>query len=195
MGTDTTDRILSATYRALCEHGYADLTTERIADEAGVSKAALHYHYDTKEALLQAFLEHLLCGFEERLACEATDPDERLDTFVEAVFGPASDDRGDFPVALLEIKAQAPYSEPYRDRLRALDERMRETVADAVRDGVESGRFAECDPAAVARFVVTLINGAHVREVALGETPDVARGLVEGYLDRRLERTRDEVAV
>lgn len=186
MGTDTTDRILDATYRALCEHGYAELTMANIAGEAGVSKAALHYHYDTKDALLQAFLDHLLCGFEERLACVAADPQERLDTFVEAVFGPAADDRGDFPVALLEIKAQAPYSGAYRERLRALDERMRETVAAAVRDGVESGQFADCDPDEVARFVVTLINGAHVREVALDEDPDGARELVEGFLARRL---------
>ena len=194
MGTDTTDRILDATYHALCEHGYADLTMGRIADEAGVSKAALHYHYDTKQDLLEEFLDHLAEGFEGRLACEAADPDERLDTFVEAVFGPASDDRGDFPVALLEIKAQAPYSAAYRDRLRALDERMRETVANAVRDGVESGQFADCDPAEVARFVVTLINGAHAREVALGEGPEEARRLVEGYLDRRLH-DENEVAV
>lgn len=187
MDGDTNDDVMTATYRALCAHGFADLTMQRIAAECDLSKAALHYHYDTKEELLQAFLEYLLADFESRLACDAADPDERLDTFVEAVFGPA-EAGSDFGVALLEIKARAPYSAAYRERLEALDERMRETVASAVRDGVEAGRYADCDPDDLARFVVTVINGAHVRGVVLEESASEARRLVEAYLDGRLDR-------
>ncbi|MEF8974259.1 MAG: helix-turn-helix domain-containing protein, partial [Haloarcula sp.] len=44
---DTADDIMDATYRALCTHGYADLTMQDIADESDKSKAALHYHYDS----------------------------------------------------------------------------------------------------------------------------------------------------
>jgi AcrR family transcriptional regulator len=190
MDGDTDDEVMTATYRALCAHGFADLTMQRIADETELSKAALHYHYDTKEDLLQAFLEYLVDDFESRLACDAADPDERLDTFVEAVFGPA-EAGSDFGVALLEIKARAPYSEPYRERLAALDERMRETVASAVRDGVAAGRYADCDPEDVARFVVTAINGAHVRGVVLEESASEARRLLEAYLDDRLDRRTD----
>jgi AcrR family transcriptional regulator len=186
MDRDTSDEFMEATYRALCDRGYADLTMQDIADESSKSKAALHYHYDTKENLLRAFLDHILDDFEERLACDEADPRDRLETFVEAVFGPAEDDRGDFPVALLEIKSQAPYHDVYRERLVAMDERMRETVAQAVRDGVKAGHFADADPDAVARFVVTAINGSHTREVALGEDPGETRRLVERYLDRTL---------
>lgn len=188
---------MSATYRALCTYGYADLTMQRIADECDRSKAALHYHYDTKEELLRTFLDYLLDDFESRLACESADPGDRLDAFLDAVFAPAAaDDRGDFTVALLEIKAQAPYSESYRDRLCALDERMRETVAAAVRDGIEAGEFDDVDPDAVARFTVTAINGAHVREVTFDESPTEARRLIEAYLDGTLGRdTGPEVPV
>lgn len=178
---------MAATYRALCEHGYADLTMQRIADESGKSKAALHYHYDTKEELLRAFLDHLVSRFEGRLACEAADPRERLDAFVDAVYAPAErDEREAFPTALLEIKAQAPYDEAYRARLLALDERMQSTVAEAVRDGVASGQFADVDPERVAHFVVTLINGGHSRGVALDEPPAESRALVEAFLDATL---------
>lgn len=186
--SDASDDILAATYRALCEHGYADLTMQRIADRSDRSKAALHYHYDTKEDLLQAFLDDLLAQFESQLDCEATDPGKRLDQFVEAVFDPAREGGQRFPVALLEIKAQAPYHQAYRDRLAAVDERMREIVSDAVRDGVEADQFASRDPDVVARFVVTLISGAHAREVGLGEEPAATRSLVEEYLDETLDR-------
>jgi AcrR family transcriptional regulator len=187
MGDPSAD-IMSATYRALCEHGYAELTMQRIADESGRSKAALHYHYDTKEELLDAFLDYMLDEFESRLACEAADPAERLETFLDAVYDPPGDGTGEFPVALLEIKAQAPYHDAYRERLVEMDERMRDIVADAVADGVASDAFDDCDPTDVARFVVTVINGGHAREVALGESREQGRRLVETYLDRTLGR-------
>ena len=45
-GSDTPEGVTEATCRALCEHGYADLTMQDIADESNKSTAALHYHYD-----------------------------------------------------------------------------------------------------------------------------------------------------
>ena len=191
MDAETSEQMMEATYRALCEHGYADLTMQRIADESSVSKATFHYHFDTKEELLNAFLDHLLAQFEERLACEASDPRERLDAFLEAVFAPAEDSS---PIALMELKAQSPYHDTYRERFVEMDDRLREVVASAVRDGIESGQFDDADPKEVAQFVVTAINGAHVREVALGEAPSETRRLVEEYLERELGRTPEVAA-
>jgi AcrR family transcriptional regulator len=185
MNDETRARIMRATRRALCEHGNAGLTIQRIADESSLSTAAIHYHFDTKEELLDAFLDHLLDAFEAEMACEATDPRERLTTFLDTVFPDAdADDR--LAVALVEIKAQAPYHEAYRERLAVMDRRMRGVVADAVRDGVASGEFEDADPEAVARFVVTSINGAYVRDVALDENPERTRAMIARYLERQL---------
>lgn len=186
METEAPAEILDATRRALCKHGYADLTMQRIADESSMTTAALHYHYETKQELLNVFLNHLIDQFESRLACESSDPRERLETFLEAIFRPAETDDGDFPVALLELKAQAPFQESYRERLTALDEQMRDVVANTVREGSEAGYFDDADPTTVARGVVTAINGGHTRAVALGEDPAVTRRLIEDYLEQRL---------
>src|SRR6056297_1230754 len=104
MDAETSEQMMEATYCALCKHGYADLTMQRIAGESSLSKATFHYHFDTKEELLNAFLDHLLERFEARLACESSDPGDRLDTFLDAIFDPAEDGS---PVALMELKAQA----------------------------------------------------------------------------------------
>ena len=48
MPDEPREQVIRATYRALCAHGYANLTMRDIADETDLSKAALHYHYDTK---------------------------------------------------------------------------------------------------------------------------------------------------
>src|SRR6056297_3150201 len=121
MDEEVSTEILEATYRALCEHGYADLTMQAIADESSLSKATLHYHFDTKEELLNAFLDDFLDRFEERLASESSDPRTRLDAFFDAVFAPAQDDTGEFPIALVELKAQAPYNDAYRERFVEMD--------------------------------------------------------------------------
>ena len=194
METETSTEIMKATRRVLCEHGYADLTMQRIADETEMTTAAIHYHFDTKQDLLNAFLDDLIDRFEGQLSCEARDPRERLDTFLNAVFLPAEEGNDAVPVALMELQSQAPFQKEYRERFRELDERMWSTIADAVRDGVDAGYFEESDSESVARFVVTMIHGAHAREVALGENPVETRYVIEDYLEQRLGWTPGGVA-
>ncbi|WP_435077165.1 TetR/AcrR family transcriptional regulator [Halococcus sp. AFM35] len=67
------------TYRALSKHGYANLTMQAIADEFEKTKAVLHYHYDTKDRLLAAFLGYILDRFMDRSDVADDDPDARLD--------------------------------------------------------------------------------------------------------------------
>jgi AcrR family transcriptional regulator len=51
-GSDTRERILAAAHDCLARVGYERITTRRIAEEAGVNIATLHYYFGTKEALL-----------------------------------------------------------------------------------------------------------------------------------------------
>jgi len=185
METETPEEIIAATGRALCEHGYAGLTMQRIAEEASMTTAAIHYHFDTKAELLNAFLDDLVDRFEARLACDAEDPGERLEAFLDAVFT-TPENADAVPVALMEMKGQSPHQDSFRGRFLALDEVMRSVVADAVRDGVDAGRFDDAAPDDVARHVVTAIDGAHVRTVALGEDAGTTRAVVERYLELQL---------
>lgn len=189
MTSGSTAEIIEATGRALCEYGYADLTMQRIADESSVTSAAIHYHFDTKEELLNGFLDDLLNRFESRLACEAQDPRERLVDFFDAVFEESASDHDDFPVALMELKAQAPYHEFFRERFIELDEVVRSVVKTAVEDGIEAGYFTETDPNRIAHLVATMINGSHVRTVALDEESSQTRERIEQTLSLHLDWT------
>ena len=185
--TDSRERIMRATYRALCAHGYASLTMQDIADESELSKAALHYHYDSKADLLRAFLDYLLDSFRERATAGDRDeaPFERVRTLVGLLFEPPGGDAdAEFRTAVLEMKAQAPYEPPVRERLLAFDEFLRDELAAALREAREAGTVrADVDPEAVAEFVVTVSNGAHTRRVALGRTTDCAERHLTTYLD------------
>jgi len=186
MESDTCDEILAATGRALCEHGYADLTMQAVAAESDLSTAAIHYHYDTKDGLLEAFLDHLLDSFRARLATDATDPSARMLGFLDAVFEQLDLADG-FAISLMELKSRAPFQATYRERFREIDASMRDEVAAIVADGVDAGQFDAADPEMVARHVAALVDAAHVRTVALDEDPATTRHLVESLLATRLD--------
>lgn len=180
---------MRATYRALCKHGYADLTMQTIADESDRSKSALHYHYDSKRDLLLAFLDHLFGRFTDRVAVDAdADPVERLDEFIDGLFGASDDgdDAGGLGTAMMEIKAQAPYDEEFRRKLADHDRRIVEMVREIIADGVEAGLFREVDADETAAFFVTTVNGVRTRRVALGEPTESIERLLRRYVEDRL---------
>jgi AcrR family transcriptional regulator len=57
-GKDTKSRILGAGYRLLYKEGFARVSMDAIAEAAGVTKRTLYYHYDSKDTLTAAVLEH-----------------------------------------------------------------------------------------------------------------------------------------
>jgi AcrR family transcriptional regulator len=182
-----TDDIMCATYRALCRHGYADLTMQDIADEWSKSKPALHYHYDTKRGLLLSFLDHLFQSYTDRVADsgEGT-PRERLHALVgDALDPPRAGATRELRTALFEVKAQAPHDDAFRERLERFDRYLHEEFRDIVGDGVDDGVFADVDPSEAATLLVTLVNGAHSRRVALGDdggVPDAVRSYIDAHL-------------
>ncbi|SFK80093.1 transcriptional regulator, TetR family [Halogranum rubrum] len=180
--------IMRATYRALCNHGFAEMTMQDIADEADKSTAVLHYHYDTKENLLVEFLAYMLTRLDEQIAeMEGASATERL----QCLFRRLSPDEGDadreqFYRALLELRAQAPYREAYREQLRANKASIQQMVADIVRNGIETGEFRPVDPEQTARLVLAALDGARGAAIALGDEEDpraVREGLNEFVLD------------
>ena len=131
---------MCATYRALCSHGYADLTMQDIADESSKSKAALHYHYDSKHDLLCAFLDYLYEQFVERTTdLDADGPLDELLARLDVILQKSEDEPETFETALLEIRAQAPYEPGFRDRLTRFEEHLVGELTTILEAGVADG--------------------------------------------------------
>ncbi|MFD1564162.1 TetR/AcrR family transcriptional regulator [Haloarchaeobius amylolyticus] len=189
MTDETIDDLMEATYCALCKHGYAELTMQDIAAESTKSKGTLHYHFDSKQDLLESFLEYLLNEFEARTeTVPGETPAEQLHEFVDELLTPSDDSTEEFRTAILEIKAQSPYNEAYRERLREFDTLLQQRIAALVAEGLETGAFhADVDPEATADFLVTLFHGAQTRATAVDRPPERTRQYVHEYIDEILQ--------
>jgi AcrR family transcriptional regulator len=181
---DSRDAIMRATYRALCEHGYAKLTMQDIADELDKSRSLLHYHYDTREDLLLAFVDNLVGWIDDRLEeTAATDPRERLLAYVDQFMLDAGDDEHrDFLVALFQLRMQAVHNEQFREKLAHHYRKNVETAAEIIDNGVEQGVFHDVDPYETAETIYMAIEGARLYQVVLG-AEGAARRMQDALLD------------
>ncbi|MFB6119563.1 MAG: TetR family transcriptional regulator C-terminal domain-containing protein [Halobacteriaceae archaeon] len=192
----TQEAIMQATFRALCEHGYPDLTIQRIGDEFGKSKSLLYHHYDGKDDLLLDFLALMLDRFEAEVpAPPIEDPADHLDAILDyGLAATLDEDRERFTRAMAELRAQAAHDEAYRDHFARSDAFFRNHIAEVVRAGVEDGAFADVDPERVADFVLVVLNGARTQRVTggTGEGVAAAREEMAAYVRCRLTGAADE---
>ncbi len=162
----TREEIMKATYVALCEHGYSDLTTQRIGDEFPKSKSLLYHHYDTKDDLLVDFLEFMLDRFEDRLPLEQVGgADEYVEEIVARTFAPAEFTDEDFSRALVELRAQAAHDDHYREYFTRSDRFVRNHVAYVIRSGIEQDVFRAVDPRETAAMFQLAFVGTMTQRV------------------------------
>ncbi len=63
----TRDTLLAAAAKIVIEQGASRMTLEAVAEEAGVSKGGLLYHFPSKDALIQGMIEHMNQEFTARI--------------------------------------------------------------------------------------------------------------------------------
>jgi AcrR family transcriptional regulator len=188
--TDTQTAIMEATYRALCEHGYADLTIDTINAEFEKSKSLLYYHYDDKDEILLNLLGYLLDQFAVEEAVDPNDdPDIQLRTFVEWLLPWSIDGDGqEFQIALLELRSQALSNDAYSEQFTRADALLKGAIVDLIEKGIEEGSFRAVDADRTAEHVLSTINGAMVRrhtaedESAVRTTRKGLEEYIESYL-------------
>jgi len=182
-GTASGDAIMDATYRALSKHGYADLSMQDIADEFEKSRSLLHYHYDTREDLILAFVDNLIGWIGSELEKTGTeDPRMRLLEYVDRFTLGERDRRHGFVVALSELRLQALHNDRLREKLTKHYQENIDTAVGIIEDGIEAGVFRPVDPQATAELIYTSMQGAAFHEVVLGAEGSTRRmrdGLVE----------------
>ena len=71
---DTRDRILEAALDLFIERGYDKTSLREIAERVGVTKAALYYHFSSKEEIIRTLVQPVYDHFEPLAAALASRP-------------------------------------------------------------------------------------------------------------------------
>jgi AcrR family transcriptional regulator len=188
--TATDEAIMAATYRALCAHGYAGTSISRIAEEFPKSKSLLYYHYEDKDELLADFLEFLLDQLEADLQADRPDgPESRFDDLLDKLVPTGMDeDHLQFFQALIEMRAQAPHSETFRQQFERTDDVIVGELTETIEAGIEQGVFRNVDAAQTAEFIHATVYGMLVRSVPIDDEAvlEATRTELDSYVDRHL---------
>jgi AcrR family transcriptional regulator len=160
------ERILAAAVRRIASEGIDGVRIARIAMDAGVSTALVHYHFASRDALLAEALDYSyahadasrIAGGELPGASHA----ERLEWMIDQCL-PTSPELHDDWVLWVELWLRAVRSEELRPFAAELYARMRAWVSAEVAAGVRDGEFERCDPEDVADRTLALIDGFGVR--------------------------------
>ncbi|HMC05763.1 MAG TPA: TetR/AcrR family transcriptional regulator [Solirubrobacterales bacterium] len=168
---NTRERILAAAVGRIATEGIDDVRIARIAQDAGVSPALIHYHFDSRETLLAEALQYSydLLGNERILEWEAgpATTAKRLWGMVETYLPLPGDQHRDWMLwAELWLRAiRHPELRPTSARLYG---EMHAWIRDTVAAGIESGEVSPVDPETFADCLLALIDGCGVR-VLMGD--------------------------
>ncbi len=72
--TETRQRAIEVALGLFAAQGYEKTSLREIADRLGITKAALYYHFVSKEALLGAIMESLVAPIDELVAWSESQP-------------------------------------------------------------------------------------------------------------------------
>lgn len=176
---ETRARIIEGAIRSLETHGIAEVTTRRIAAAANVQLATLHYHFDSKEALLLAVLDRLNAAMIEALRQIGRDLaiEARLDALIRASWRHVTSTR-DKQIAQIELTLFALRSAGTQWLAARQYEAYVAVYADLLIDGIELPR-AEAERAALAlgRFILCGLDGLILQSFSLRDEAAAQAGI------------------
>jgi AcrR family transcriptional regulator len=186
------ERILAAAVGQIAREGIDGVRIARIAMEARVSSALVHYHFETRDALLAEALDYSYRrAGEARIAGEETLPAashaERLESMIGGCL-PTTPGLAEDWVLWVELWLRAARHPDLRPVAEELYARLHAWFRDEIAAGVRDGEFNRCDPDEVADRTLALIDGFGIRTL-IGDSTiplDRARQAVSGALARDL---------
>lgn len=156
--------ILRSAYHVMARSGSNRLNLQDIADEAGVSKGLILYHFRTKNAVLQHAMQWALLQTARRIRTSlegADDPTDRLGPLLDAIFV-SPDSNRDFHLVYLDLIEHAAREQSFAE-LPAMTRGIIETLyADVIRAGVEDGLFEVDDVDEAALTMRIVIDGTFI---------------------------------
>jgi TetR/AcrR family transcriptional repressor of nem operon len=159
----TRDRLLQAASREVYRSGFQSASLDAILAATGVTKGALYYHFDSKEALGYAVVEEVIDPDVRatwvRPLQNGKDPIDALIGIVQGISIQPEDVRGGCALNNL-AQEMSPLDAGFRKRLAIVFDAWREAVASVLRDGQTHGSVRrDVKPADAAGILIAMVEG------------------------------------
>lgn len=179
---ETREALLDATIESLVAHGYANTTTGRIAELAGVSRGAQIPYFRSRSELVAAAVTHLaerrIRAFHDRFAGRRVTIEDGLDALWQEHQGPIFD-------ASLELWVASRTDAELRSALVAVERRVATAIMDEA--AIALGPVAQRDGFADdLLFALATIRGLALLRISNGESSRV--------IARRWREARERLA-
>ncbi|MEU9233861.1 TetR/AcrR family transcriptional regulator [Streptomyces subrutilus] len=160
---ETRERILTAACEVIAEIGFENVSMRKVAEHAGVSKALLHYHFDTREKLFAEAMTHSFAQTGTDTEGDAGSvPAVALARILRSMLPSDAELRQDWKL-WQELWVRAQRDAAARHLAVDLYDQLHAWVGGAVERGIESGEFDDCDVAALSTLVLALCDGLGIR--------------------------------
>jgi AcrR family transcriptional regulator len=152
--------MMRAAVAVMGEDGYEGASMRDIAGRAGVSVAALYYHFPSKQDLLREFLDEaydvILARLDRRLAAAGPTPAARLDEVVSTLIAARLHDGFARLAANVAFREHTRLQPPERASIDRKRGQLLHVVEQVLIDGVDAGAFTVATPREAAHAIVTL---------------------------------------
>jgi TetR/AcrR family transcriptional regulator, transcriptional repressor for nem operon len=164
----TRHRLLQAAFREVYRYGFQSAGIDTILAATNVTKGALYYHFENKEALGYAIIEEIVAKLPRDrwlLPLERSkdkDPVDALIGIVQAIPARPRDLKGGCPLVNL-AQEMSQLDERFRKRLERIFHAWQEGVAMALRRGQYQGAVRrDLVPEETASFLIAMVDGYEV---------------------------------
>ena len=175
--------IVEATMRVLARQGYAHTSLMDIANEVGMSKGAVHYHFPTKEALITQVLEASLEAVAERTRkvwTAGANPLLAMRSALRELWAVRASLSDDVKV-VSDLLAQSMHDANLRQPLASYYRIAFSQVEEQLRNAQALGLRPKIDPAFVPRILHALLDGMWLQKIVDPES--IADEQVVGALE------------
>ena len=164
----TRQRLLQAAFREVYRYGFQSAGIDTILAATNVTKGALYYHFENKEALGYAIIEEIVAKLTRdrwMLPLQQSKDKDAVDTLigvVRAIPHRPRDVKGGCPLVNL-AQEMSQLDEQFRKRLERIFQAWREGIAMVLRRGQSQGTVRrDLVPEETASFLIAMVEGYEV---------------------------------
>jgi AcrR family transcriptional regulator len=168
------EAIYDAAVQCFIENGYYTTSMDMIADEAGMTKRGLYYHFKSKDQLFIELFHYMNRKYYDRIPEFGSDkrlPEDRLRLYVE-IAGAVLQENTDFlrfsqefmSIGVRKSEIRAVMTASYLDQVQR--------VKSIIEEGIAAGQFRQVDTQKMARSIVLITIGVFTVYFSLDDAFD-----------------------